>query len=185
MKLSNICFKINIIKQKLHLNAMLNLNVSIGFGVFVWVTFVSLMWYRNFNYSYFSSSFFSASYVVFKFSRRWVNSSKWNFTGLLPNMSRSAVPWKKFQNGRHYKMAAIATPKLKKFIKNPFLLQSLWNLVGIYRLMSHTIWQPFWIVMAAILNPRWPPKCENAPIYMKFCILVAYDAANHYLKSVY
>ena len=30
--------------------------------------------------------------------------------------------------------------------------------------------------MAAILNPRWPPKCKNGPIYTKFGILVPYDA---------
>ena len=38
--------------------------------------------------------------------------------------------------------------------------------------------------MAAILNPRWPPKCENDPLYMKFGIPVAYDDVNHYLKAV-
>ena len=31
--------------------------------------------------------------------------------------------------------------------------------------------------MAAILNPKWPPKYENLPIWVKFGFQVDYDAA--------
>ena len=31
-----------------------------------------------------------------------------------------------------------------------------------------TIWRPFQFAMAAILNPKWPPKYKNPPIWAKF-----------------
>ena len=35
-----------------------------------------------------------------------------------------------------------------------------------------------WFAMAAILNPKWPPKYKNPPIWMKFGFQVDYDVAN-------
>ena len=43
------------------------------------------------------------------------------------------------------------------------------------------IWRPFWFAMAAILNPKWPPKYKNPPIWAKFGFQVDYDVANWYL----
>jgi hypothetical protein len=41
-----------------------------------------------------------------------------------------------------------------------------------------TIWRPSWFAMAAILNPKWLPKCENPPIWEKFDFQVDFDVAN-------
>jgi hypothetical protein len=35
-----------------------------------------------------------------------------------------------------------------------------------------------WFAMAAILNPKWPPKYKNPPIWPKFGFQVDYDVAN-------
>jgi hypothetical protein len=35
-----------------------------------------------------------------------------------------------------------------------------------------------WFAMAAILNPKWPPKYKNPPIWAKFGFQVDYDVAN-------
>ena len=43
-----------------------------------------------------------------------------------------------------------------------------------------TIWLPFWFAMVAILNPKWPPKYKNPPIWAKFGFQVDYDVANWY-----
>ena len=43
-----------------------------------------------------------------------------------------------------------------------------------------TIWWPFWFAMVAILNPKWPPKYKNPPIWRKFGFQVDYDVANWY-----
>jgi hypothetical protein len=43
-----------------------------------------------------------------------------------------------------------------------------------------TILQPYRFAMLAILNPKWPPKYKNPPIWAKFCFQVDYDAANWY-----
>ena len=43
-----------------------------------------------------------------------------------------------------------------------------------------TIWRPFCFAMAAILNPKWPPKYKYPPIWAKFGFQVDYDVANWY-----
>jgi hypothetical protein len=35
-----------------------------------------------------------------------------------------------------------------------------------------------WFAIAAILNPNWPPKYKNRPIWKKFVFQVDYDVAN-------
>jgi hypothetical protein len=35
-----------------------------------------------------------------------------------------------------------------------------------------------WFAIAAILNPNWPPKYKNPPIWKKFVFQVDYDVAN-------
>jgi hypothetical protein len=35
-----------------------------------------------------------------------------------------------------------------------------------------------WFSMAAILNPKWPPKYQNPLIWAKFGFQVDYDVAN-------
>ena len=48
-----------------------------------------------------------------------------------------------------------------------------------------TIWRPFWFAMVAILNPKWPPKYKNPPIWAKFGFQVDLALANcHHLVSV-
>ena len=41
-----------------------------------------------------------------------------------------------------------------------------------------------WFTMAAILNPKWPPKYKNPPIWTKFGFQVDYDVANWYPSLV-
>jgi hypothetical protein len=41
-----------------------------------------------------------------------------------------------------------------------------------------------WFVMAAILNPIWPPKYKTPPIWTKFGFQVDYDVANWYQSLV-
>jgi hypothetical protein len=43
-----------------------------------------------------------------------------------------------------------------------------------------TILRPFRFAMVAILNPKWPPKYKNPPIWAKFGFQVDYDVANWY-----
>ena len=40
-----------------------------------------------------------------------------------------------------------------------------------------------WFAMAAILNPKWPPKYKNPPIWAKFGFQVDFALANWYLSS--
>ena len=47
-----------------------------------------------------------------------------------------------------------------------------------------TIWRPFLFAMVAILNPKWPPKYKNPPIWTKFGFQVDYDVANWYPSLV-
>jgi hypothetical protein len=35
-----------------------------------------------------------------------------------------------------------------------------------------------WFAMAAILNPKWPPKYKNPPIWAKFGFQVDFDVGN-------
>jgi hypothetical protein len=48
-----------------------------------------------------------------------------------------------------------------------------------------TILRPFRFAMAAILNPKWSPKCKNPPIWAKFGFQVDYDVANWYSNLLY
>jgi hypothetical protein len=40
--------------------------------------------------------------------------------------------------------------------------------------------ETFWFALAAILNPKWPPKYKNPHIWAKFGFQVDYDVANWY-----
>jgi hypothetical protein len=42
-----------------------------------------------------------------------------------------------------------------------------------------------WFAMAAILNPKWPPKYKNPPIWAKKKFQVDYDVVNRYPSLVY
>jgi hypothetical protein len=35
-----------------------------------------------------------------------------------------------------------------------------------------------WFAMIAIWNPKWPPKCKNHPIWVKFGFQVDFDVGN-------
>ena len=41
-----------------------------------------------------------------------------------------------------------------------------------------------WFAMVAILNPKWPPKYKNLPIWTKFGFQVDYDVANWYRSLI-
>jgi hypothetical protein len=44
--------------------------------------------------------------------------------------------------------------------------------------MMVRIYNHRWLAMVAILNPKWPPKYKNLPIWKKFDFQVDYDVAN-------
>ena len=46
-----------------------------------------------------------------------------------------------------------------------------------------SIWRPFWFAIVAILNPQWPPKYKNPPIWSKFGFQVDFVLANWYPSS--
>ena len=46
-----------------------------------------------------------------------------------------------------------------------------------------TIWPPFWFAILAILNPQWPPKYKNPPIWARFGFQVDFVLANWYPSS--
>ena len=48
-----------------------------------------------------------------------------------------------------------------------------------------TIWRPFWVAMAAILYPKWPPKYKIPPILAKFGFQVDFVLANWYPSSFF
>ena len=58
-----------------------------------------------------------------------------------------------------------------------------WNWIFTGSKTCCTIWRPFWVAMAAILNPKWPPKYKNLPILAKFGFLVDFVLANWYPSS--
>jgi hypothetical protein len=75
-----------------------------------------------------------------------------------------------------FKMAA--NIKIKKIAKNSKMkrFQGKWIFTG--RKTCWTILRSFRFAMAAILNPKWPPKYKNPPIWAKFGFHVDYDVAN-------
>ena len=78
--------------------------------------------------------------------------------------------WPTFQKGHQYKNS-----KMKRF-------QWKWIFTG--SKTCCTILWPFWFAMVAILNPKWPPKYKNPPIWTKFGFQVEYDVANWYPSLV-
>jgi hypothetical protein len=70
--------------------------------------------------------------------------------------------------------------KILKIVKNSKfkIFQWKWIFTG-----SKTCWnilRPFRFAMAAILNPKWPPKYKNPPICANFGFQVDYDVADWY-----
>ena len=55
-----------------------------------------------------------------------------------------------------------------------------WKWIFIGSKTCCTILRPFWVGMAAILNPKWPPKYRNRPLCARFGFQVDYDVANWY-----
>jgi hypothetical protein len=39
-----------------------------------------------------------------------------------------------------------------------------------------------WFTMVAILNPKWPPKYKNPPIWTKLCFQADYDVAQRWIS---
>jgi hypothetical protein len=76
--------------------------------------------------------------------------------------------WPPFQNGHHFKMAANANIKIKQIVKNSKMKRFQWKWIFTGGKTCCTIWRPFWFAMAAILNPKWPPKNKNPQIWKKF-----------------
>ena len=111
-------------------------------------------------------------------SQRLMIRSLLNFTGRWISISTVALKTLNFQNSRHFKMTA--NIKIKNIVKNSKMkwFQWKWKFTG-----SKTccpIWWHFWFPMAAILNPKWPPKYKYLPIWTKFFFQVDYDVANWY-----
>ena len=79
-----------------------------------------------------------------------------------------------------FKMAA--NIKIKKIVKNSKMKRFQWKWIFTGNKTCCTILRPFRFAMAAILNPRWPPKYKNPPIWAKFGFQVDYDVANLYPK---
>jgi hypothetical protein len=84
--------------------------------------------------------------------------------------------WPPFKNGHHFKMAA--NIKIKKIVKNSKIKRFQWKWIFRGSKTCCTIWRPFLFAMVAILNPKWPPKYKNPPIWTKFGFQVDYDVAN-------
>jgi hypothetical protein len=99
-----------------------------------------------------------------------------NFTGRWISISRGAFKSWNFQNGRHFKKAT--NIKIKKIVKNSKMKRFQWKWIFTGSKTCCTIWRPFWFTMVAILNPKWPPKYKNPPIWTKFGLQVDYDVAN-------
>ena len=92
-----------------------------------------------------------------------------NFTGMLSTMSRCADYFRFFKNGRHIKIAA--NIKVNKIVKNSTMKRFQWKWIFTGSRICCTIWRPSRFAMAAILNPKWPPK---------FAFQLDYDVANCY-----
>jgi hypothetical protein len=64
-----------------------------------------------------------------------------------------------------FKMAA--NIKIKKIVKNSKMKRFQWKWIFTGSKTCCTILRPFRFAMAAILNPKWPPKYKNPPIWAK------------------
>jgi hypothetical protein len=73
-----------------------------------------------------------------------------------------------------------ANIKIKKIVKNSKMKRFQWKWIFTESKTCCTILRPFRFAMAAILNPKWPPKYINSPIWAKFGFQVDYDVANWY-----
>ena len=107
---------------------------------------------------YYSSSTSSLCDFVRSNSQRLMIRSLLNFTGRWIPISRGAFKSWNFQNGHHFKMAANANIKIKQIVKNSKMKRFQWKWIFTGGKTCCTIWRPFWFAMAAILNPKWPPK---------------------------
>jgi hypothetical protein len=58
--------------------------------------------------------------------------------------------------------------KIKKIVKNSKMKRFQWKWIFTGNKTCCTIWRPFLFAMVAILNPKWPPKYKNPPIWTKF-----------------
>jgi hypothetical protein len=71
-----------------------------------------------------------------------------------------------------FKMVAIskwpAIYKFKKIVKNSKMKRFQWKWIFTGSKTCCTILRPFRFAMAAILNPKWPPKHKNPPIWAKY-----------------
>ena len=78
-----------------------------------------------------------------------------------------------------------ANIKIKKIVKNSKMKLFQWKWIFRGSKTCCTIWRPFLFAMVAILNPKWPPKYKDPPIWTKFGFQVDYDVANWYPSLVY
>ena len=127
------------------------------------------------SYYYYSSSSSHCDFVRPN-SRRLMIRSLLNFTGTWISISRGAFKFWNFQNGHYFKMAT--NIKIKKIAKNSKMKRFQWKWIFTGSKTCCTIWRPFWFAMAAILNPKRPPKYKYPPILTKFGFQVDYDVAN-------
>ena len=65
-----------------------------------------------------------------------------------------------FKNGRHFKMTANIF-FFKKIVKNSRIKRFQWKWIFTGSRTCCPILRPFRFAMAAILNPKWPPKYKN------------------------
>jgi len=80
--------------------------------------------------------------------------------------------WPPFQNGRQYKN--------EKIVNNSKMKTIQWKWIFTGSKTCCIIWRPYWFAIMAILNPKWPPKYKNSPVWTKFYFQVDYDVANWY-----
>jgi hypothetical protein len=80
-----------------------------------------------------------------------------------------------------FKIFKMATNiRIKKIVKNSKIKRFQWKWIFTGSKTCCTILRPFRFAMVAILNPKWPPKYKNPPIWAKFGFQVDYDVANCY-----
>ena len=119
-------------------------------------------------YYYYSSS--SRCDFVRQNSRRPRIRSLLNFTGRWISISRVHSSLGIFK--------MIANIKIKKIVKNSKMKKFQWKWIFTGSKTCCTIWRQCSFAMAGILNPKWPPKYKNPPIWTKFGFQVDYDVAN-------
>jgi hypothetical protein len=61
-----------------------------------------------------------------------------------------------------------ANIKIKTIVKNSKIKRFQWKWIFTGSKTCCTILRPFQFAMVAILNPKWPPKYKNPPIWAKF-----------------